>query len=233
MSAETANAVSTPTVAPSGTKVTKIPGVQLAVSPGKDVVIRIPDVEQSYRGKIVGFDPYDYIIANVRLPSAVRKQLTFGGQLILKYIHKGTVYGFKAAVHNAITSPASLIFFDYPDLIEKLDLRRASRHTCRIDGMLHTLDGDVDCMVVNVSESGCKISARAGSRDLLKKTSVDDTMVVSMNLGHYGMLKLPVAVRNKSLQKGIISMGTMFLDIRKDEVDLIQKYLDKVARLTR
>ena len=222
-----------PTVAPEGARVIKIPGVQLDISLGKEVVIRVPDVEHAYRGKIVGFDPYDFIIANVRLPSAVRGQLTFGGQLVLKYVHKGTIYGFRAAVHNAISSPAQLVFFDYPDVIEKIDLRRDPRHKCNIDGALHTTKGDCECMIVNVSETGCKVSARAGTRDLLKATKVNDTMVVSMNLGSYGMLKLPLVVRNISLGKGIIYLGSMYLDIRKDESGLIQKYLNKIQGLTR
>ncbi|MBI9078552.1 MAG: flagellar brake protein [Pseudodesulfovibrio sp.] len=224
---------SQPTVAPAGAKVSYIPGVQLEMTPGKDVVIRIPGIEQSYRGRIVGYDPYDFIIASVRLPSYVRKKLTFGNQLILKYIHRGTIYGFRTIVHNVISSPASLVFFDYPDVIEKIDLRRASRHKCNIDGKLHTTDGDYECMVVNVSETGCKISARAGARDMLKTTKVDDTMVISMSLGNNNMIKLPIAVRNISLGKGIIYMGSMYLDIRKSEEKLIQEYLDKIQRLTR
>lgn len=223
-----------PTVAPEGTKVTKIPGVQLSADPGKEVVVRIPGVEQSYRGTIVGYSPYDYLITSVRLPSSVRKELKYGGQVIIKYIHKGTVYGFKAGVLNAITSPASLIFFEYPDIIEKIDLRRASRHGCRIDGALHTLEGDdIECIIINVSESGCKLSARATTRDSLQKTKVDDTMVVTFNLGAQASLKLPVAIRNTSIKKGIITLGCMFLDIRKDEIDAIHEYLDKISRLTR
>lgn len=235
MTAEAAKNLNTdqPTVAPEGSKVTKLPGVQLELSLGKDVVVRIPDVEQSYRGKIVGYDPYDYIIASVRMPSAVRKELPYGGMLILKYILRGTVYGFRTTVQNTVSSPTSLIFFNYPDVVEKIDLRRAQRNNCNIDGMLHTIEGDFECMVVNVSETGCKISAQAGTRDMLKNTKVDDTMVVSMSLGTRGMLKVPVAVRNMTLKKGIIYMGCMFLDIRPDEVDLIQQYRDKIQRLTR
>lgn len=235
MSAATANALNAdqPTVAPQGSKVTKLPGIQLDLSLDKDVVVRIPDVNQSYRGKIVGYDPFDYIIASVRLPASVREKLSFGSDIILKYVLRGTVYGFRTTVHNAITSPASLIFFSYPDVIEKIDLRRAKRNKCNIDGMLHTLEGDSECMAVNVSETGCKISARAGTRDMLTHTKVDDTMVVSLNLGSDGMLKIPVAVRNKTLKKGIIYMGCMFLDIRPDEIDLIHKYQNKIQRLIR
>ena len=221
-----------PTIAPEGTKVIKVPGVQLDIPLGKEVVIRIPGLEASYRGRVVGYDPYDYIIAAVRLPAKVRKDLAFGGELILKYVHRGAVYGFRAMVHNAIASPASLIFFDYPDVIEKIGLRRTSRLDCNIDGKLQTLDKKCECLVVNVSETGCKLSARAGTRDPLRNTRTDETMVVSMTLGNFGKLKLPIGVRNVSLGKGIITIGAMFLDINKDETEMINKYLEKIERFT-
>ncbi len=222
-----------PSMVPEDTKVVKVPGVQLEMPLGKEVVIRIPNVDQSYKGKIVGYDPYDYLIAHVRLPSKVRQELTFGGELILKYVHKGSVYGFKAAVMNAISSPVSLIFFEYPAVIEKIALRRTSRSNCNIDGLLQTLENEYECMVINVSETGCKISARAGTRDDLARTKVGETMVVSMTLGHFGTLKLPIAIRNLSLEKGILSMGAQFLDINKNEVEIINKYLEKIAKFSR
>lgn len=221
-----------PTI-PEEAKVTRIPGVQLDVTPGKEVIIRIPGHKQSYRGKIVGFDPYDYVIAKVRLPSSLRQSLKLGGEIIVKYVHKGTVYGFKSPVHNAISKPAALVFFEYPDIIEKLALRRTSRLECNIDGTLHTTDDEVECMVINVSETGCKISARAGSRDMLKNTKVDDALIVAMNLGNNGELKIAVAVKNITLVKGIMSLGCMFLDITKEEMATIRNYIEKISRLTR
>lgn len=214
-------------------KVTRIPGVQLDVIPGKEVIIRLPGGRQSYRGKIVGFDPYDYIIAKVRLPQDVRQSLSFGGELILKYVHKGTVYGFRSPVLTAISSPAPLVLFGYPDVIERLALRRTSRMSCNIDALLHTTDDEVECMVVNVSETGCKVSARAGTRDMLQQAKVDDALIVAMNLGNAGTLKVAVAVKNITLEKGIINMGCMFLDISKSEMSIIQEYLDRISRLTR
>lgn len=233
MTTEAPEVKTTPSpVIPEEAKVTRIPGVQLDVTPGKEVIIRVPGMKQSYRGKIVGMDPYDYIIAKVRLPSAIRRDLALGGELIVKYVHKGTVYGFKALVTNAITSPAPLIFFEYPDLIEKLALRRTSRMGCNIDSVLHTTDDEIECMVINVSETGCKISTRAGRNSLSQRTKVDDALIVAMNLGSLGELKVAVAVKNISHDKGIISMGCMFLDITKDEMNTIRDYLNKIARLT-
>jgi len=214
------------------TKVTRIPGVKLEISPGKEVILRVPGHEQSYRGTIIGLDPYDYIIAKVRLPSSLRKDLKLGGEVVIKYVNQGTIYGFKAHVHNAISKPAPLIFFNYPDIIEKLPLRRTPRTQCNIDGTIHTTEEEIECMIVNVSETGCRVSARVGTRGQLRNTKVDDALIATMNLGSQGEMKVAVAVKNIQQEKGIISLGCMFLDITDKETIAIQKYLDKLSRLT-
>lgn len=214
-------------------KIVKIAGMQLEIPIGKDVVVRIPALNQTYKGKIVGCHPYDYVIVQVRMPSKVRQELTFSGQLVLKFVHKGSVYGFRASVMNAISSPTSLVFFEYPEVAERIALRRTSRTKCNIEARLETLDSEYDCMVMNVSETGCKISVRAGTRDDIRKTRVGEAMIVSMTLGQNGPLKLPFAVRNISQEQGILSMGAQFLDITADEVKAINSYLDKIRTYTR
>ncbi|MBC15989.1 conserved protein of unknown function [Pseudodesulfovibrio profundus] len=231
MTSDTSSAGNTASV-PNDTKVTRIPGVKLDIPPGKEVILRIPGYEHSYRGTIIGLDPYDYIIAKVRLPSSLRKELKFGGEVVIKYVNQGTIYGFKAHVHNAISKPAPLIFFDYPDIIEKLPLRRTPRSQCSIDGTIHTTEEEIECMVVNVSETGCRVSARVDTRGVLRNTKVDDALIATMNLGSLGELKVAVAVKNIQQEKGIISLGCMFLDITDKETNAIQKYLDKLSRHT-
>jgi c-di-GMP-binding flagellar brake protein YcgR len=220
-------------IAPAETKVLMMPGVQLRVSPGKDVVIRIPGAAHSYRGRIVGFDPYDYLIASVRLPGRVREQLALGGQIIVKYIHQGTVYGFKTTAFNTVTSPTSLIFFAYPSVIEKVELRRDTRTRCNIDGRLLAEDAEYECLIVNISATGCKATVRAGTRDPIARLEVGDTLVSIVNLGAEGTLKLPIVVRNIRREQGLHTIGAMFLDLNDVEAERIGKYLERMRRLTR
>ena len=214
-----------------GGRIRKAAGFQLDISPGKDVAVLVPGSSSGYRGRIVGYSPYEYIIAQVRLPAAVRRDLTFGGQIVLKYVQKGTVYGFRAGVLNSVTAPAPLLILEYPDSIEKIELRRNSRHRCQIDGLLHAPDRERDCLVVNVSEAGCKLSTRTDARDTLRQTKVDDVMAVSMNLGTSGVLKIPISVRSLNFEEGIVTIGSMFVDIRREEVEMVQGYLEKITRL--
>jgi len=62
---------------------------------------------------------------------------------------------------------------------------------------------------------------------------VDDTMMVSVSLGAEGIVKFPIAARNITQKKGIITIGAMFLDMNKHEEKLINTYLERVQRLTR
>lgn len=221
-----------PSVAPAGTKVITIPGVKLSVSIGKDVVVRQPDAEHSYKGRVVGYNPYEYIIVSVRLPGKIREELVSGGPIILKYIHRGTVYGFKTFALTTVSSPALLII-EYPRAIEKIELRRETRQEVNLDAVLHGNEGESECLVINMSTTGCKISARAGTKDPLYSIKKDETMVISLSLGHEGALKLPIVARNIKRERGIITIGAMFLDIFKKEEDIIAKYLERVRRLTR
>ncbi|WP_338668371.1 flagellar brake protein [Pseudodesulfovibrio methanolicus] len=220
-------------IVPAETRVLKMPGVQLRISLGKNVVIRVPGADHSYRGRIVGFDPYEYLIVSVRLPGRIRSQLALGGQIIVKYIHQGTVYGFKTTAYNTVTCPTSLVFFAYPSVIEKVELRRDTRTPCNIDGSLQAEDAEYECLIVNISATGCKATVRAGARDPIARLEVGDTLMAIVNLGTEGTLKLPIVVRNIQREQGLHIIGAMFLDLNEVEEERIGKYLARMRRLTR
>lgn len=216
----------------SESKIAKIAGVNLEVALGSDLVVMLPGAQTGYRGTIVGFDAYEYIIASLRLPKSVRDSLTYKGELVIKYLHEGTVYGFRSTILNHITRPAPLLFFTYPDSLEKLDLRKASRTSCNIDGTIFTMEGKgYECLVLNVSETGCKVSVAVNARDPLNTMEKGQDMVVTMQLGSSGAVKLPVGVKNITKEKGNIHFGCMFLDINEKEQEQISSYVEKIERL--
>lgn len=207
-------------------------GVNLEVALGADLVVTFPGMQRGYRGRVVGFDPYEFLVANVRLPSSVRGGMGYKDTIVVKYLHEGTVYGFETLVLNHITRPAPLLFFEYPESIEKLDLRNASRTNCNIDSTLHTADSDYDCLVVNASDTGCRLSVAVGSRDALNMVEVGDDMVVSMRLGNLGNIKIPVTIKNIVAKQGVLLLGCMFIDISEEEQQLISTYVERIARLS-
>lgn len=219
-------------IAPSDSKVTRIPAERMNVSPGQSIVIRFPGAEHAYRGSIIGFDPFDYIIVQAPIPSALRSNLR-DEHIVLKYIRKGTIYGFTSSVRKSITDPAPLVFIDYPDFIEKIELRRDDRLDVSMDGILMTENGHHECRIENISLTGCKLSVAGRSRKEVAGIAIDDTLMVALNMGAEGVIKLPAAVRTLSPEKGAISMGAMFLDLNEYNAEILERYLERVRRLTR
>lgn len=212
-------------------RVTKVPGVNLEIGLGEEVVLRVADLDRDLKGRVVGLEPYEYIIAKARMSSEVRKSLSMGGRIVVKYILDGTVYGFRTDVLNVVAKPTSLIFFAMPNTVEKLELRKSKRYDCRIESTMHTRDADYEALVVNISTDGCMISTRCNVRDPLRDTDVDDTLVISMAMGSFGNVKIPVAVKNVSFKQGVITLGCMYLNIDQDELSVIEAYMDKLERL--
>ena len=213
-------------------KVTRVPGVNLEISLGEELILRLSDAENDIKGRVVGLEPYEYIIAKAHIPADTRESLRLGGRIVVKYILDGTVYGFRTDVLNVVSRPTSLIFFAAPNTVEKLELRKNKRYDCRIESTLHTKDTDTDALVVNISRDGCMISTRCNARDSLRDTLVDDTMVVSMSLGSFGTIKLPLVVKNVTFKQGIVTFGCMYLNIQPDEIQTIENYLEKLDRLS-
>lgn len=217
-----------------GNRIAKIAGVNLEVALESELVVMFPDAQAGYRGKIVGYHAYEYIIAAVRLPKSIRDGLSYKDEIVIKYLHEGTVYGFRSTILNHITRPAPLLFFTYPESLEKLDLRKASRTSCNIDGTIFTMEGKgYECLVLNVSETGCKVAVAVTARDPLNSLEAGGDMLVAMQLGSFGTLKVPVVVKNIVKEKGNIHFGCMFLDISEEEQERITRYVDKIERLSK
>lgn len=212
-------------------RVTRIPGVKLDIGIGAELIISFPGIRHGYKGRIIGFERYQYLIASVRIPSDIRSQLKANSAVIVKYIHDGTVFGFRTDVLNHIITPAQLLFLTFPDQAEKLDLRKSSRAHCNIEGALYCYDEAHECLVVDVSGTGCRIAFSPKARDRLCQVEPGTTLVVNMMLGATGALKQPIMVKNIKRDKGTITLGCMFLDINSEEAVLISNYMDKINKL--
>lgn len=216
-----------------GNKVAKLAGVNLELALESDLVVVLPRSKTTCRGIITGFHPYEYIMAGIRLPKSFISSMGYKEEIVIKYLLEGTVYGFKSNILNYITRPAPLLFFTYPDSMEKLDLRKSSRIDCNMEGMIFTMDDGKgrDCLVLNVSETGCQVAVRIKSRDPLSKVEAGSDMVLAMQLGTKTHLKLPVSIKNVTREKGTIRLGCMFLDIKETEQEQLAEYVERIERL--
>lgn len=123
---------------------------------GCPIFIEINEQRKKLASKIVGLEHKEYII--IRSPAGlggVLGKLNPGKIFVVKYVYRGIAYGFKTHVLTSITSPASLLFIDYPKLVVEQGLRAENRYKCYLNCSVKTADFESRGAVVDISMGGC------------------------------------------------------------------------------
>ena len=86
---------------------------------------------------------------------------------IIRFLRGDDAYGFQTSIISMQFFPASLIFFKYPEHVDKIPFRKSKRFKLNIPAKLlnpqnvHKYDGEV----CDISETGCRIKIAEISED--------------------------------------------------------------------
>ena len=215
-----------------GQRVERLPGAHLRLGLGVPLSMRLACVDLKYEGKVVGLEPYGYIIVQARLPQDTLNKLTLNNQLVAQVVMDGVVYGFRSQVTNRVLKPAPLFFLSYPDAIERLVLRSDSRVSVSLPGQIHGKFGDMDVMIQDMTNSGCRFIARADMKNPLRDAQPGDEVLLSTTLGLGEKFMNPVVARRVESQHGLVSLGCQFRDLSEEKSKLVCDYVQRIASYT-
>ena len=108
-------------------------GKRIALEVGVDIHLKLDGVGFPIQSTVVGMEADEYLI--IKSPKAfvaIKHKCVPGSEMIVRYLYKGTVYGFQTKLIEYITSPTKLFFLDYPRIIEHHDLRQEKRFPCHL-----------------------------------------------------------------------------------------------------
>ena len=129
---------------------------RINVEYGCPIFIEINEQRKKLTSKIVGLEHREYII--IRSPAGIGSvlgKLNPGKIFVVKYVHRGIAYGFKTHVLTSISSPANLLFVDYPKLVVEQGLRAENRYKCYLNCRVKTAEFESLAAVVDISMGGC------------------------------------------------------------------------------
>jgi c-di-GMP-binding flagellar brake protein YcgR len=214
-------------------RVERLPGVHLDLEMGSTLAIKLPSGEQKFDGRLVGMEPFSYLIVQVRLPQDAVSRLAVNPNLVAQHLAAGVVYGFRSVVMNRVTTPAPLLFLAFPDSVERLVLRRNERVSVSIHGTLHGQYGDHDVMLTDLAPSGCQITVAIDLRSPLREVQLGEELVLSCDLGRGQVLMTPVRLRRKEEAKGLLTLGCQFVELGEETSSMIENFVQSVLRFTR
>lgn len=190
-------------------------GLEKCLAVGLDVFLDAQPGQNNaprYPGRIRGWDVGQYILFGLnrgaRLP-VVRR----GAECVVRFMHDGEVWGFTAAVGEAIAqSDFPLIQLLWPTNVARIQVRKHERAPIHIPCTLHVGEDSEDGSINDISSGGCNLLA---SRDL----AVSDTMHLSFRMPDGGLVsRRPVIVRNRREDpSGDFSYGCQFQEEKEED----------------
>ncbi len=120
--------------------------------------IEVEGAEESISCVLIGIENGKYLI--VRTPplhtlgdaSSLSKR---GNLLYVKYVYKGTIYGFQSKIIGHINEPFKLLFIEFPEKIESYDFRGNKRVECCLPAFVKIADHSIEGSITDISKAGC------------------------------------------------------------------------------
>ena len=190
-------------------------GLEKCLTVGLDVFLDAQPGQNNaprYPGRIRGWEEGQYILFGLnrgaRLP-VVRR----GSECVVRFMHEGEVWGFTAAVGEALTqSEYPLIQLHWPSKVARIQVRKHERAPIHIPCTLHVGEESEDCFINDISSGGCSVVA---TRNL----SVSDTMHLSFRMPDGGVVsRRPVIIRNRREESsGTFAYGCQFQEEKEED----------------
>jgi hypothetical protein len=187
---------------------------------------------ESFKATLVGMDRGQYLICGDPKVPGIWTALNAKDQTVVRYLYRGTVYGFKCTLLGAVEKPAKLLLLSYPENIEMVSLRQHQRVQCLIPGRLELGSTTYHGMVLDLSVSGCRFAFTTTTEDDLSMVKPGEDVYLSLHLPGLSIEK-PLAITVKNVRKHAdkVSVGGEFKGLDDDAVQALQTYIETAEKL--
>jgi len=197
--------------------------------PGTKMILELTGLEEKLATACVGHVRGRFVV--VQMPGlaetgrdALYQTLYPDNEVIVRYLHEGTVVGFSARVIKWIQVPFPLVFLTYPTRLESHDLRKHRRVTCCLPGLARIGEASLPGMILDLSLSGCQLSVMRDAK--APGLDIDDVVTLSCGLfSHEAKDHLACSVKRVALSGNRLEIGLKFREVPPPIRDALDLYL--------
>jgi c-di-GMP-binding flagellar brake protein YcgR len=196
---------------------------------GITLKIQIEGTKGRLTSELIGIEESEYLIIKmppVQFMGNLSNVLYKGNSIIIRYMHKGTVFGFKSHIIHFITIPAKLIFIEYPKRIESHELRSHKRLDCYLPAKVKIMDNIIGVTIIDISREGCNLVIEKAKVETSLTLQVGKEISISFQLPGESK-KLTVAGKQKNIKKerDSVSIGIEFVDANIELQERLYNFL--------
>lgn len=138
--------------------------VDLPITIGTELLVEFQDFTLRTKSELVGMRHNQYLIIVMQQDmSGIRPEVLKESQIIIRYLYRGSVYGFRTSVLNLMNTPDRLVFLSYPKKIEEFRVRSSPRFECILPAVTSVEDLDGETVVIDISIDGCRCVVKSAS----------------------------------------------------------------------
>jgi c-di-GMP-binding flagellar brake protein YcgR len=205
-------------------------GKRISIEIGTQMQIQIEGFASRVKGILVGIETNEYLI--IKLPytsidwQLLKTKLFKGNQIIVRYLHKGTIFGFQSTVLDVIFTPAKLIFAKYPSIIEEHNIRAYKRVNCFLPAKIKVDEVENEGSIQDISQAGCRYVTKNIKR--LSSLETDKQITITFQFpGVEGSHNLSGKIKNIKKDSDEIGIGIEFVEITPEIQTKITEYIQE------
>lgn len=211
--------------------------LELPITLGTELLIELVAMKQRIKSSLVGMEAGKYLIVRLSqndLIGSFRSEQVKTSPMIIRYLHRGTVYGFKASITNIVSEPAKLFFVTYPAKLDEFAVRNDSRHECILPALTMMGNDFVDMVILDISPQGCLCMIKTNgqkSETVYGGVQVNKTINIQVQFpGAEGKFGLPGKIRNVSKDVDRVLIGVQFDEMPPEVRAKLDGFLSLIAK---
>jgi hypothetical protein len=202
---------------------------------GDQLQVEINGIPSRYQTTFIGMELNEYLIIKepvfphkLRI-SGIKHKLFPGNEITVRYIYKGSVFGFQTKLIEALYTPKRLLFIEYPKSIEKHDLRSTQRIDCYLPAITKIKDEEMQGIIIDINLKGCRCLIKAVENCNLPVVQKDDQIALRCHFpGEQDEQVFSGKVRNLKRDSQGMTLGLQFQEISVGIQDIIAQYISTV-----
>jgi c-di-GMP-binding flagellar brake protein YcgR len=175
---------------------------------------------------LVGMEKNRYIL--LRLPRELSDSTATGSLMTVKYVDRHLIFGFSATILQTIRSPFPLLFLEYPNSVETLNLRYYDRAICFLPTTIYLEDKEIPVHIIDLSRGGCLIAADPDLAGPLSALEKGASFFSQFILDGPDTFYVRCEIRNMNTERQKLLLGLKFIDLPEESEQQIGGYVKQI-----
>jgi hypothetical protein len=197
---------------------------RLPIGLGTSLQVDIESTEIRFKSTLAGVDPGQFLLIKLPISDDVMESLP-ENSVIVRYLFRGSIFGFRTPVIKVIQDPIRAAFIRYPPEFENYELRSRERYECFLPARIKIKDSEKNGALLDISEEGLRFSIRDRGYTPTFLKQEDEVSVIIHFPETSGEEEFPTVVRRISDEGGRVALGLVFSDLDNEKKGLVSKFV--------